>query len=231
MGYREPAADSFVHVYNRGAKKLDLFRERGDLFRLMYSLYYFNTKHSTAPSWTRDVARAGGMHTFTWPDHWEPRSPLVSILAFTIMPNHLHLILKELEEGGVGKFMHRVGMGYSKFINEKYLESGSLFQGAYKSRRIDDDADLRNLLVYTMIKNPFELYEGGLAKACREFDSAFDHTTTYSLTSLAEFLGEAKPAILDHALLRDLGENPAEFKEFARETMAHRLEQLETFDF
>ena len=231
MGYRQPVTDSYVHVYNRGTKKLDIFREQTDLFRLMHSLYYFNTEHPMPSSWARDVENTGGMHSFVWPDQWQPRSPLVSILAFTLMPNHIHIVLKEIVEGGLGKFMHRVGMGYSKFINEKYTESGSLFQGAYKARRIDDESDLRNLLVYTMIKNPFELYPGGLTHACREFDKAFEHALAYPFTSLAEYLGHTKPAILDHDLLRDIGEYSKAFKEFAKESMLHRLEQMDEFDF
>lgn len=224
-------ADSIVHIYNRGAKKHNIFRKQSDPFRLLYSLYYFNTEHPTAPSWVRDLTRVGGMHTFAWPAHWEPRSPLVSILAFTIMPNHFHLVMKELVDGGLSKFMHRVSMGYSKFINEKYDESGSLFEGAYKARRIDEDADLQNLLVYTMIKNPFELYPGGLMRACQNFDLAYTHTLKFPLTSLAEFLGNTEPVILDHDLLRELGIDPSMFKESARESMLHRLEQMDSFDF
>jgi len=231
MAYREAITDSIVHVYNRGVKKQNIFRKQSDLFRLLHSLYYFNTEHPTAPSWARDLARAGSMRTFTWPGHWKPRSPLVSILAFTIMPNHFHLVLKELVDGGLSKFMHRISMGYSKFINEKYDESGSLFEGTYKMRRVDDDTDMQNLLVYTMVKNPFELYPGGLTQACQEFDRAYAHALKYPLTSLAEFIGHTKPAILDHNLLRDIGTDPSTFQEFAREGMAHRLEQMDTFDF
>lgn len=231
MGYREPVTDSYVHVYNRGVKKLEIFREHEDLFRLLYGLYYFNTTSSMLPSWVRDVERAGGMRTFAWPEHWEPRIPLVSILAFTIMPNHLHLVLKEVVDGGLSKFMHRVGMSYSKFINEKYGESGSLFEGTYKSRRIDDEADLQNLMTYTMIKNPFELYPGGLIQACQNFNQAYEHATAYSFTSLAEYLGKTEPAILDHALLRDIGSDPTTFREFSRDAMLYRLEQMNSFDF
>ncbi len=231
MGYREPTTDSFVHVYNRGVKKLDIFREQSDLARLMHSLFYFNTTNALPSAWRRDIERAGGMGSFVWPEHWEPRSPLVAVLAFTIMPNHIHIVLKEIVDGGIGKFMHRVGMSYAKFINEKYSESGSLFEGTYKSRRIDDDADLRNLMIYTMIKNPLELYTGGLAQACREFDQAYDHAVAYPFTSLAEYLGASKPAILDHELLRNIGDDPTNFKEVSREAMTYRLEQLETFDF
>ena len=197
----------------------------------MHGLYYFNTARPLSPTWARDVERAGGMHTLVWPEHWEPRQPTVSILAFTLMPNHLHLILKEIIDGGISKFMHRAGMSYSKFINEKYKESGSWFEGPYKSRRIESNADLRNALVYTMIKNPFELYPDGLMRACQNFNRAYDQALAYPFTSLAEYTGRGKPAILDHALLHDLGLEPGMFKDFARDTMLNRLDQMIEFDF
>ncbi len=231
MGYREPTAESIVHVYNRGPKKLNIYRVQNDLFRLMRGLYYFNTTQPMPLNWARDVAETASTDAFAWPERWEPRIPLVAVLAFTLMPNHLHLVLKELIGGGTGKFMHRVSMSYSKFINEKYDESGSLFQGPYKARRIDNDADLRNLLVYTMVKNPFELYPGGLAYACKNFDDAYERALAYPFTSLAEYVGEKPRGILDHELLQELGLDSDTFKEFARDTMLNRLDQTDEFDF
>lgn len=231
MAYREDSTDSYVHVYNRGVKKMPIFRKKSDLFRLLHNLYYFNTVQSMPENWTRDVIKDGGTHALVWPSVWEPRTPIVSLLACTIMQNHFHLLLKETVAGGVSKFMHRVSMGYSKFINGKYDESGSLFQGAYKSRRIDDDTDLKNLAVYIMVKNPFETYPGGLAKACKEFDRAYAHALTYPLTSLAEYVGERKPALLDHDLIHEVLEKPKSFKEYARECMRYRLEQMNAYDF
>lgn len=210
---------------------MPIFREKSDLFRLLYSLYYFNTEQSMPENWMRDVIKEGGPHTLVWPSIWEPRVPIVSILAFTIAPNHFHLLLKEVTEKGVSKFMHRISMGYSKFINEKYDESGSLFQGRYKSRRIDNDEDFRNLAVYIMIKNPFELYRGGLKNACREFDQAYVQTLQNPLTSLGEYTGNSNFGILDHDLLHELSEEPRLFKEFACDCMQHRLEQLTDYDF
>jgi putative transposase len=223
--------NSCVHAYNRGVKKMPIFREKNDLLRLFNSLYYFNTTQTMPENWIRDVIREGGMQKLVWPSIWEPREPLVSILACTIMPNHFHLLLKEKIAGGISKFMHRVSMGYSKFINEKYTESGSLFQGAYKARCIDDDADLKNLVAYIMIKNSFETYPGGLEKAYKEFDQAYDYALDYPLTSLAEYTGKRKPALLDHNLLRELFEEPKSFKEFARDCMQNRFEQMNDYSF
>lgn len=218
--------DSYAHVYNRGVKKMPIFRRRGDLQRLLFNLYYFNHANRMPENWKRELEIAGNPAHVQWPDIWEEREPVISILAFSIMPNHLHLMIKEIVEGGTSKFMHRVSMAYSKFINEKYEESGSLFQGAFKSRLIEDDNDFRNLAVYIMVKNPFELYPGGLKRAIQNFDDAYERVSVDPFSSLGTYAGTQVSPIITKDLLGELFETPESFKEFARETMLYRLDQL-----
>lgn len=221
------AIDSYVHVYNRGAKKMPIYRQKSDLWRLLFNLFYLNTVTSIPQNWKRELERGSGPAAFVWPDHWGEREPLVAILAFSIMPNHFHLILKELVENGISKFMHRVCMGYSKYINAKHNESGSLFQGAFKARIVADDMDFRYLAAYVMVKNPFELYPGGLRRAIEEFDSAYEFACESPFNSLAEYAGKRSLPIVNKDLLGELYQDPDEFKEFARECMLYKLEQIE----
>ena len=109
--------------------------------------------------------------------------------------------IKEIIEGGTSRFMHRVSMAYSKFINEKYEESGSLFQGAFKSRLIEEDADFRNLAVYVMVKNPFERYPGGLRQAIEHFDDAYERMAGDPFSSLGAYTGRQASPIITKDLL------------------------------
>ena len=151
---------------------MPIYRREEDFWRLLGNLFYLNNQGRMPLNWSRTLKQLGlwTPGVYQWPEEWGIRSPLVSVLAFCIMPNHLHLILKECIENGIPNFMHRVSMSYSKFINEKYEESGGLFQGAYKARHLFDDNYLRYAAVYTMVKNPFELEKGGLAHAIKNFD-------------------------------------------------------------
>jgi len=143
------------------------------------------------------------------------------------MPNHLHLFLKENTTGGVAKFMHRVSMAYSKFINQKYKESGSLFEGTYKSRLVEEETDFKNLAVYIMVKNTFELYTGGLTLACREFESAYANALNYPFTSLKDYEDpNHKCPILDRELFGELFAEPHSLRDFSRESMLYRLDGL-----
>lgn len=218
--------DSYVHIYNRGAKKLPIYRQKNDLKRLLVNLFYLNHSDRMPENWRRELEMTEDPTRFKWLDTWEERDPIVSILAFSIMPNHLHLIVKEIVEGGTSRFMHRVSMAYSKFINEKYDESGSLFQGTFKSRLVDEDIDFHNLAVYVMVKNPFELYPGGLRRAIENFDDAYDRAAKDPFNSLGAYAGNRDLPIITKDLLGELFETADSFKEFARETMLYKLDQL-----
>jgi len=230
MGYRETGLDAYMHVCNRGVKKMPILRNESDLWRLRSLLFYLNHNQPMPDHWTREIE--GGLSTLKWPSSWQDRVPIVSILAYTLMPNHLHLFLKEIVEGGIAKFMHRISMAYSKFINIKYEESGSLFEGTYKSRIIDDETDFKNLAVYIMVKNPFELYPGGLDLACQKFEPAYKHALRNPFTSLRDYedIKNISP-IVDRELLGELFSEPSSFKNFARECMLNRLDTLAEYDF
>lgn len=226
MATRKPfGIDSYAHVYNRGVKKLPIYRQHADLRRLLFNLYYFNHVDPMPDNWKRQVTTQDSSG-FAWPETWDERRPIVSVLAYSIMPNHVHFLLKEVVEGGISKFMHRVSMAYSKFINEKYDENGSLFQGAFKARLVEDDVDFRNLAVYIMVKNPFELYPGGLPNAIKNFDDAYARMAVDPLHSLGVYAGTTSSSIVTKDLLGELFDAPESFKDFARERMQYRLEQI-----
>ena len=72
----------------------------------------------------------------------------VELVGFVLMPNHFHLILHELEEGGISKYMQRVSNAYTKYFNTKYKSSGHLFQGAYKMVHMESDPQILYLSAY-----------------------------------------------------------------------------------
>lgn len=149
------------------------------------------------------------------------------------MSNHLHLILKELREGSLAKFMQKICGSMTTHYNAKYGERGSLFQGAYKGRTVDLHGDeyLRYLAVYVMVKNTFELYPGGLTRAIKNFDEAYAWAAKYPFSSLSVYAGGEASPILDKDIFGELFENTDDFKEFSRECMQNHFEQIKDFEF
>jgi len=146
MSYRETTLNigEIYHVYNRGVEKRIIFKEKKDYERFTSSLIVFNTEDST-----------GGLFEFERQKLEKPPQDkkLVNIIAYSLGKNHYHFILEQIKENGIAKFMHKVGMGYSKYFNHKYQRVGTLFQGNFKSIHVSTDEYLFYLSVYINLNN------------------------------------------------------------------------------
>lgn len=209
-----------VHVFNRGNRKQLIVKDDTDRWRFLQALYYFNSEYSPSnPMQTLQKILKSDFNTkLVWPNEWSTRDPLVKIHGFVLMNNHYHLILEEIKEGGVTKFMRKVGTSMTNRFNTRYKETGRLFQGAYKARRVDKDNQLRYLLVYIHVKNIFEIYKNGLENALEHFDDAFEFTARYLYSGLGSYF--SKDHITAPIVAKDMCQyiigNKEEFKEFAK---------------
>ncbi|MFB3918713.1 MAG: transposase [Candidatus Velamenicoccus archaeovorus] len=132
----------YYHIYNRGTDKRDVFLDCSDYRRFLISLSELNQKGEVLNLCRRSLMEARLQSKETG------LSQLVDITCFCLMPNHFHLILQQLAEGGVPVFMHKLGTSYTKYFNKKYDRSGVLFQGAYKAKRIENETYLLHLSRY-----------------------------------------------------------------------------------
>jgi putative transposase len=82
----------------------------------------------------------------------------VELTSFCLMPNHFHLLVKEVEENGIARYMQRVLNSYTKYYNTKYGKSGHLFQGPYKAVLVENNNQLLYLSTY-IHRNPRQLKE------------------------------------------------------------------------
>ena len=211
----------YAHVYNRGNKKQVIVKDENDKQHFLEMLFYFNTE-ITPPNPFQDLRTNKlrlSLNSFVWPEWWTPRKPIVKILAFILMKNHFHLILEEIIENGIAKFMQRLGTGMTMYYNTRYQEVGSLFQGPYKAKNIDKDLYLKYLSVYIQVKNGFELYNGGFEAAMKDFDKAYKWVTEFPYGSLSYYYGKVAMPIIDKDLFLEIFASPDDYKNLAKECM------------
>jgi len=142
------------HVYNRGVDKRLIFKLKGDYKRFLFTLEKCNSGEP-ARHLTRDHLNV--LKKNTRKKKSDPVQ-LVEIHAFCLMPNHYHIILEQLVDGGISKFLQKVMTSFTQYFNVKYERSGVLFQGRTKSKLIDDDDYLCWLTRYIAM-NPLDLCE------------------------------------------------------------------------
>jgi putative transposase len=69
----------------------------------------------------------------------------VSIHAYCLMSNHVHLLLTPAQLGAISKLMQYLGRHYVNYVNRVYGRSGMLWEGRYKSSLVESEAYLLTL--------------------------------------------------------------------------------------
>lgn len=152
------APGEYYHIFNRGINRSAIFTDKAERQRFLFNILYLQSPESF-----RNVNRISGNYT---PEEGFPVSAevteeilkhrYVELVSFCLMPNHFHLMVKEVEDGGIAKYMHRVAVGYAKYFGEKHESSGHVFQGSYKAVQVTDNRQLLYLSAY-IHRNPHEL--------------------------------------------------------------------------
>lgn len=132
------------HLLNRGVDKREIVSDDQDRVRFIHDLFVFNdaeiVKHDFQPERKNQTRE---------------RALLVHIHAFCLMKNHYHLLASEVVENGIPLFMKKLNMGYTKYFNERYKRTGTLWQGKYK--KIHTQKDAHNIyLPYYIHLNPLD---------------------------------------------------------------------------
>lgn len=215
---------NIYHIFNRGVEKRDLFLDESDKWRFLQGMFLFNDKDgATNLLWRieREKKRINFkvLREFIAVNR-KDRKPLVRIMADCLMPNHFHFLVEEIEDKGISRFMHKFGIGYTKYFNEKYERVGSLFQGPFKAVQVEKEIQLLYLLVYINVLNPGQLVEPHLKKlGVRNMTAILKFAEQYPWSTHQEYLGKRDSVLIDKGVAKELFSEPAMYERFARDIL------------
>ncbi len=115
----------FYHIYNRGCGRDRIFQSSENFRFLQRLLREYSSEFN------------------------------VSVIAYTLLPNHYHLVLRQNGESSAGDYVQRIFNRYVKAFNKMYRRTGTLFEGPFRSIQVEDDAYLIRLCRY-IHRNPLE---------------------------------------------------------------------------
>lgn len=216
-----------VHVIKRGARGMEIVRDTSDRERFLDSLFVLNDEYKN-DNWVRDIE---SYPRFTRPKYWPEQKPLVDIHAFTLLDNHLHLLigLRNDSTAGLVDFTRRLFRSMTGYFNEKHHEKGSIFQGPYKSVEVTADSQLRYLIPYILVKNTLEMHPSGLAVA-HDFDSAWQWACAYRYSSLGHASGATdSPILTKDNVVTDVFRTESELRAASRDMLSSYLEKRTDF--
>ena len=191
---RQFEIEGIYHIFNRGIEKRKIFLKNQDYTRFILGLHFYNDKNPKYTIWQNlkfNKKLTTSILTGSIATPGVAIEPVVEILGFVLMPNHYHLILKEIIPNGISLFMQKMG-GYSKYFNEQNKRIGHLFQGRYQSVNIKSDKQL--LIIFNYVHtNPIGLIE----KEWKNFkvknkNNAINYLETYKWSSYHDYIGHPR---------------------------------------
>lgn len=123
-GPRKKSETGIYHIIMNGANKQEIFHDEEDCLRFLDTLRKYKTL------------------------------AVMEVYAWCLMNNHVHLLLKEGNEG-ISHTMKRIGVSYAWYYNQKYKTSGHLFQDRFKSENVDSNRYLLTVIRY-IHQNPIK---------------------------------------------------------------------------
>jgi len=172
--------DQYYHVYNRGVNREGIFYDHEN-YRYCLELM-------------RKYASKFG----------------VSMMAYCLMPNHYHFLVRQNEGGSISKFLQSTFNAYTQALNQQRHRSGTLFEGRAKGVLVDSDRYLFQVIRYIHL-NPV------LAKlvVCPEEWYASDFRV---------WIDEEVPGLTDLSLRDEQFGRGSEYKEFVEEYQRELLD-------
>lgn len=160
---RSVVPGEYYHLFNQGAGVSDVFKEKADYERFLFTLLYLQS-----PLSFKNISRI--INGFSFEDGFPVsdqdiekilKSRFVELVSFCILPTYFHILIREISKDGMSLYMQRVSEAYTKYFNGKYNASGHVFQGRYDMDRIADDQQLIEFSVHVhRIPRTLEQWKG-----------------------------------------------------------------------
>lgn len=125
---------------------------------------------------------------------------IVEIIAYCVMPTHIHLVLKQMKEDGISIFMGKVLNSYTRYFNLRSKRKGPLWESKFKNVEVATDEQLLHLTRYLHL-NPVTA-------------SLVEDPHDWEFSSYKEYLGETEEDkdICNYSKLLHIV--PEDYKEF-----------------
>ena len=140
---RQISLTGIYHVMLRGINRQDIFMDRDDYWKFVKTLY---------------------QQVYPKDELGKPLPPKCDFYAYCLMPNHLHLLIRNKTES-LGSVVKRIAITYAAYFNKKYERVGHLFQDRFKSEPVNDMNYFLTLIRY-IHQNPIA---GGITKCAEDY--------------------------------------------------------------
>ncbi len=168
----------FYHFYNRGAHRAPIFREPDNYLFVLKKMKHYCRALALTP------------------------------IAYCLMPNHYHLLIRQDGEHPARLLIQRVFNSYTKAFNKRYGLSGTLFEDNYKVKMVQEEPYLLHLCRY-IHANPVK---HGLVS----------DVAHWPYSNYLEWVGERCGTLVDRDFVQQLFPSPQSYRDFVADLSAER---------
>jgi len=190
------------HIFNKSIAKFEIFRNNSEYERMKGLLKYYQTEklalrfshYAQRKRIDKDAeVNISGSEIKTG-------NSLVDVIAYCVMPTHIHLAIKQLVDNGISTFMRKILDSYTRYFNTKIKRQGPLWAGRFKRVLVANDEQLLHLTRYIHL-NPTTAY-------------LVNNPQDWHFSSYGEFLNnvEDSESLCRYSSLLDI--KPDSYKEF-----------------
>ena len=170
--------DQYYHIYNRGAHKKSIFQEEENYIFVLQKVQRYRQQFSLA------------------------------IIAYCLMPNHYHFLVRQDKEHAAGLLPQRVFNSYTKAFNKRYGRSGTLFEGPYKVIHVQEQRYLLHVCRY-IHANPVK-------------DGIISNLENWPFSNYLEWVGLRSGTLVDRAFVQEYFPDPKRYRDFVLEYLRER---------
>ena len=196
------------HIFNKSIAEYIIFNNDSEFSRMMNVIRYY-----------QKVKPAIKFSDFIKPTNVKQNYPnidfsllkgekLIEIIAYCLMPTHIHLILKQLKRNGISTFMGNTLNSYTRYFNTKHKRKGPLWEGKFKNMLVKTDEQLVHLTRYIHL-NPATAY-------------LVDKPEKWPWSSYKEYLLETKTKICKYDDILDIEANT--YRKFVEDRIFYQRE-------
>ena len=219
------------HIVLRALDNNLIFKNKDDYYRGIFSIYEFNNAKPITIQARRKARINFKKKTDKKPlsIQIDGRDKLVEILSFTFMPNHPHLLLRQIKNNGISKFMMKIGAGYGGYFNRKYHRKGHVFQNRFLSVHIKDEKQLKVVFAYINV-NPLSLIEPNWKeKGIKNLKKISQFLENYKWSSYGDYIGKKNfPSVTDREFILRIMGGEKGCKELVENWIKHKTKLRES---
>ncbi len=151
------------HIFTRSIADYKVFNNHEDFERIQHLIkfYMVDNKIRFSDFIIYKKVHENGINN-TIKAILKDKEKLVQIIAYCFMPTHIHLILKQLTDKGISKYMNNILNSYTRYFNTLHKRKGPLWESRFKNVLVNTDEYLLHLTRYihlnpvssSLVKNP-----------------------------------------------------------------------------